>query len=259
MTRLQDLVVPSYKRAISSQRGSRVYDWNDEKSNYKSLDDLLEDVRESIPRGVLTIKENALLGPRAEAELKLDSKFGPHTMGGRADFVIHRVPPHSDEIILDGKGSKHGLKYVDGKPLKQGQAPEGTQLKWYALLYKERFGRLPDKIGYVFWRFSGEKAVEWIPFEESDIARLKNEVLSTMDRITASTAALENASGKQRHFELREELFPAQPSGGCQFCQYVSLCEEGKKKVEASRRDRWGKKATLPTLGVTDGLCLEED
>lgn len=266
LQRLVNLTVPSYERAISSQRGGRVYDWADEKANYKSLDALLDDVRNDIPRGVKIIKEYRLLGPRAEAELKLDSRFGAHTIGGRADFMIHRMAPFGDEIILDGKGSRHGLKYVDGKPLKKGASVEGTQLKWYAMLYKERFGRYPAKLGYLLWKyhsrdpeiFVGEQAVEWVPFTDTDVSRLKHEVLSAMDRITTSTSALEEASGKQLHHELREELFSAQPGDGCRFCSYVTLCEEGTKKMESLNRKR-REKVTLPSLGVTDGLCLEED
>lgn len=266
LTRLVDLVEPSYRKAISSQRGSRVYDWNDKRSNYPSLDALLTDCRETIPSGVRMIKENSLLGPQAEAEMKLDSKFGPHIVGGRADFVIRRIPPYNDTIILDGKGSRHGLKYVDGKPLKKGKKVEGTQLKWYAMLHKERIGHLPDKLGYLLWKFYerdpevfvGENALEWVPFEESDISRLKHEVLTAMDRISASTESLEMASGKKRHHELREELFPAQAGDSCRFCSFVTLCEEGTKKMEAmSRKPR--EKVSLPTLGVTDGLCLEQD
>jgi hypothetical protein len=252
LKRLLDLVEPSLEFAIREQiqRGRRI-DWGDEKANYHSRSEVIADARESIPKGVQTIQENRLIGPQAKAEVKLDSRFRGYILGGRADFVILRVQPLSDLVILDGKGSKHREKYLEGKPAKEGAVIEGTQLKWYALLYREQHKVVPDGLGYLFWRFDGKKAIEWVPFTERDLIQLRDEALANLSRIDTSEKRLLAVSGKRQAYEdLRQELFPAQPGYGCNLCAYVSVCEEGQKKVKTAKKAR----VALPT-GV-DGLAL---
>lgn len=257
LARLQALVEPNLDFAIREQRSrGRAIDWDDEKANYHSKAEVLVDAHQAIPRGVQVIRENRLIGPMAKAEVKLDSRFGNYTLGGRADFVIPRVKPYSDLIILDGKGSKHREKYLDGAPLQEGAAVEGLQLKWYALLYRERHRAVPDRLGYLFWRFEGARAMEWVPFTERDLDRLKSEALSNLTRIDNSEKRLSAVSGKRQTFQdLREELFPAQPGHGCNLCTYVSVCEEGQKKVKSARKPR----VTFPR-GVEElALGLEDE
>ena len=100
---LQSIVEETFDKAVKDQKG-RIVDWNDEKANYHSRAELLADVRETIPRGLQVIRENRFIGPQADAEVKLDWKFGPHLVGGRADFIIRRVEPHGDLVILDEIG-----------------------------------------------------------------------------------------------------------------------------------------------------------
>ena len=109
-------------------------DWSDPKANYKSLDALRKDVLSSIPRGVEIIRHHRLLGLDAAAEVKLDRTIEGHVIGGRADFIMRRVRPHDDLVILDGKGSRHRDKYVDPQ-----------QLWWYAMLYRDQHGIMPDR------------------------------------------------------------------------------------------------------------------
>lgn len=260
MEYLDSLVPSSFQKAVKDQqKQGRVLDWGDEKSNYKSPEALLTDVRNSIPDGVQTIRANRLLGPRMDAEFKLDMRFGRYMIGGRADFIIKRTAPFNDLVILDGKGSKWRDKYVDGKPRKKGAQIEGTQLKWYATLFREQTGDIPDGLGYIFWKFKGEEAVEWINFSGSDLSLLKEEVLSTLSRIDQSAERLKKLSGKpQAHDELQQELFPTQASeGNCRLCSYLSICEDGKKKMQQGGPRR-APRINLPkgveelSLGVDD-------
>lgn len=254
--RLRDLAEPYLDAAIKDTvKKGRIIDWNDEQANYHSKVDIIKDVHETIPLGLQAIRQNRLVGPRMDAELKLDFKFGHYIMGGRADFVIQRVPPFDDLVIIDGKGSKHREKYVDGTPTKKGVEVEGVQLKWYALLYRARWGVTPDKLGYLFWRFSGEEAMEWVTFTERDLDDLKSEVLSVLTRLDKSVRKLELVSSTpQAHDELRQELFPAQPSFSCKFCAFNEVCEEGQKQVQKTQRRG---RLTLPE-GVTE-LTLGSD
>lgn len=264
--RLFSLIEPQFVAATTQQRRPVMYDWSDPKANYQSKADLFKDVAEAIPVGLTLIKENRLLGLKAEPEMKLDAKFGTkneHLIGGRADFVIERVSPENDLIILDGKGSKHREKYVDGgAPKRKGAPIEGTQLKWYALLYRKHFGRLPDKLGYVFWRFPHPTGMEWIEFTKSSVDALEHQVVSTLDRLAKNVRRLELVSGQKKTYdELRQELFPAQPSGGCRFCSYSASCPEGKAYIaQAESEDRRRTKTKLPLSGVDEeGLTLDAD
>jgi hypothetical protein len=214
----------------------RDVDWLDEKANYHSKAEILVDLEGTIPIGIQTIRENRFVGPRMDTEFKLDFKFGKYIIGGRSDFIIQRVKPFNDLVILDGKGSKHREAYVDGHKLAKGKKIEGTQLKWYALLYKAKIGKVPDGIGYIFWRFEGERAIEWVEFSEQDLYELRVEVLSVLKRIDVATDRLDKAGrGSQAYNDLRQELFPSQPSYGCNLCAFASVCEDGKKQVQKSR------------------------
>jgi hypothetical protein len=159
-------------------------------------------------------------------------------------------------VILDGKGSKHRETYVDGHKLAPGQKVEGVQLKWYGLLYRAHTGRIPEGLGYIFWRFEGEKAIEWVDFSESDLDRLKAEVLSVITRIDVATSRLSSLGREsQAYSDLRQELFPAQPSFGCNLCAFATICEDGKKQTKKSRprpRLNLPEGVTELTLGIDD-------
>jgi len=266
---LQDLAEPILDQTIKDQlKQGRVIDWSDEKSNYpeskdglsasqalsRGREELLRDVYESIPRGLEAIRANRFIGPLMEAEMKLDTRFGPHMIGGRADFVVQRTTPHNDLVILDGKGSRHREKYVDGTPRKKGQPVEGVQLKWYAVLYREIHKKVPDALAYVFWRYSGEQAVEWVPFDEGDLNALKDEMLSTIRRIDRNSNQIASVSSPKAQEELREELFPAQPGFHCNLCSYAEVCEKGRNyKARSQRKPR----VVLPE-GVDLSLGLDD-
>lgn len=234
----------------------RDVNWLDESANYHSRQEILVDLEATIPMGVRTLRENRFVGPRMDTEFKLDFKFGKYIIGGRSDFIIQRVKPFNDLVILDGKGSKHRETYVDGHKLAHGQKPEGIQLKWYGLLYRAHTGSLPDGLGYIFWRFEGERAIEWIEFSASDLDNLKSEVLATLTRIDMSTSKLETTDKEsQAYSDLRQELFPAQPSQACNLCAFSTICEDGKKQTKKFRPQP---RVTLPegvaelTLGIDD-------
>lgn len=268
---LKDVAKPTLDSAMKDVlRQGRILDWGDEKANYKTSKSILADVLKSIPDGVRAIQKHRFMGPFMEAEMKLDFKFGRHMMGGRADFVVRRASPDKDLVIIDGKGSKHGAKYIDGKPKKKGESLDGIQLKWYSVLYREHYGVLPDALAYLYWRYQDgdslaanppkegeivlDSGISWVEFDEKDISDLKVEVLSTLDRIETTSRKVENASGIRLKEELREELFPAKAAFHCNLCAFAEVCEAGKKVVARTKRA----KTSIPsgvdelTLGVSD-------
>jgi hypothetical protein len=214
---LQDLVEPTYQKVVHDEvRRGRVLRWQtpqDKKPNYSSPEELLADVRDTIPRGLRIIRHDRLVGPRTEAETKLDSVVKGHTIGGRADFIIERVKPHHDLVILDGKGSKHRGSFVDPR-----------QLKWYAMLYSLRNnGALPDKLGFVYWRFDPPESLDWVAFSQSDTDELLEEVLEAVAEIERAVA----------HRAESNKSFPPRPSReNCRFCSYLKICPKGKEAMD---------------------------
>ena len=213
---LQDLVVPTVDRIMASEiRKGGVFDWGDPSANYHSRTAVIEDVREGIGNGLDIIKHHRFLGPVADAEVVLDTKIDGHLIRGRADFIIKRTAPHDDLLILDGKGSRHRGRYVDG-----------MQLRWYAMLYKQHHHQVPDRLGFVFWRQPPDKAVDWVDFDQHGLDALLGEVLSVCARIVADVARL---GGEQP----RIGYGPFQPlpeEGHCRFCLFRDRCPESSLK-----------------------------
>ena len=222
--KLKDVEVELAERAprvmdevMAKERQRGTFDWKESKE-FSSHLDVLRLVVKTIPVGLTIIQHHRLVGSDAEAEVKLDSKVDGHIIGGRADFIMTRIVPHNDLVILDGKGSRHREKYVDVK-----------QLQWYAVLYREKHGRLPDKLAFVFWRGADpEHAVDWHPVREEDINRVREEALSVCREIGKSSDV---------------SAFPSKPSSdNCKFCPFVFTCEGGQHQRGKS----------IPPVGVTD-------
>lgn len=205
--KLLDQVPTHYQRAIQKESRDGAIRWKaeDKKANYASPEALLQDVQEAVPRGLAIIRHHRLLGPtQSEAEVRLDHRVGTYTIGGRADFLIRRIAPYHDLVLLDGKGSKWRDKYVDPR-----------QLRWYAMLHRLKYGFAPDKLGFVFWRFEPEQALDWLPFTEAELTELQQGVLETMQRI------------EQDAGQALLDLFPVSPGDRCKLCAYLPVCAEG--------------------------------
>lgn len=205
------LVEPTVTRIMKEESRKGMFCWTDTKANYHSLDSVLDAVKEAVPNGLAIIKHHRLLGPVAQAELKLDSAYGGHLLGGRADFVIKRTAPHFDLVILDGKGSRHREKYVDG-----------MQLRWYAMLYQMQFNVLPDKLGFVFWRWPPKKAMDWETYTPEGLADLAKTAVKAIEHIESGVQTLKGAD------PVGTGLFAAIPEKmQCKLCSYSSSCPEG--------------------------------
>lgn len=193
-------------------------------TTYANRDEIAADVRDAVSRGFSIIRQHRLLGPRAEAEVKLDSDVEGHRLGGRADFIIHRTKPHHDRIILDGKGSRYRDKYVDVK-----------QLLWYSMLLREREGVLPDRVGFVFWRFDAQEAVDWFEVTSKDVDDLLHAVITRIE-VTESGLKL---LGTEKDLNAVAEIFPKNPNAqNCRFCPYANaaVCPEGLPFVDKGKK-----------------------
>jgi hypothetical protein len=212
--KLRNRVQTAYLRAIAKETRSGSIKWKpeDEKANYASPEELLEDVRATIPRGLLIIRQHRLLGQSAAAEVKLDQEVQGHTIAGRSDFLMRRISPHHDLILLDGKGSKYRDKYIDSR-----------QLRWYAMLHRLKEKHAPDRLGFVYWRSEPEKSVDWLECSSNELDSLYESVLETIAEIEKGTAQI------TANPDSRPEVFPARPGEQCRFCPYLTLCPTGQK------------------------------
>lgn len=194
---------------------------------YENREEILADVRDAVSLGFRVIRQERLLGPRADAEVKLDADIGGHRIGGRADFIIHRTKPQDDEVILDGKGGRDFGKYVDR-----------TQLVWYSMLFRHHYKRLPKKVGFLYWRAETvAEAVDWQEVTDEDCDALLEKVLATIADIEQRTKQL----GAEPTFEAARSVFlPVVPPNrnSCGFCDYgtEAICPDGAKFKEAEAK-----------------------
>lgn len=193
------LVPPTAESVLKSydRPGKSKLDFSDPSANYKSPEDVVRDVSKFCVSSVDTILKNDLVGDGATAEEVLDVLYPPLDvfLVGRADFVI---PSKTHGLlILDGKGSRHHDKYLDV-----------DQLYWYAAQHYLKVGVFPDKIGFLNWRYKGDKAISWVPL--------------TLGTLIEFFARLEDVVG-----QIKKASFPTKPGNACRFCPFLSLCPDG--------------------------------
>lgn len=221
-------------RQESKSRNRMDYD----KIHNLTRSEMLQTVREGISGYLTTMKAHRFLGPYAKSEIDIRGwidKWNP--IAGRVDMLIRR--DDSGITILDGKNTKHKMKYTD---------PD--QLLWYALLFKLAYRKMPDRLGFVWFRFPHgmvsqddqgnevtESGVEWVEFKEEDL------------RLVAQRA-LDAKKG------MWKEKFAATPKPKiCRFCDYESICKERQKQRAANAAKRGPRRSkNLDVITNSDGF-----
>lgn len=178
-----------------------------------------------------TMKAHKLLGPYARAEYDLVgwvNKFTP--VGGRADVIIRRED--TGISIIDGKNGKEKGKYT---------TPD--QLRWYALCYYLAFGKLPDRVGFVYYRFpyghpkpdgGVEDGVDWVPVTRPDIEGLAQRAIDARKAMD------------------KEKFAPTPSPQACKFCDYETICEA--RKAQKAMNSRGRKKSDADGVDFSDGF-----
>lgn len=199
-----------------------------------------EDLMETIQNGILgylqTLKAHRLLGPYARAEVDLVGyidKYNP--IGGRADTVIRRSD--TGITIIDGKNSK---RYKDGKGGFLTYT-DPDQLRWYALCFYLSSGQMPDRLGFVYYRYpygntvldmdgnpildengdeTTETGVDWVEYTKEDLKGLAQRALDVRK-------------------DMDKEKFDACPHWKtCRFCDYETVCPEREQQKKKNRRKK---------------------
>lgn len=206
--KLEDIVAKELQYQITRKH----IDWNK-----TSHEEMLKICLDGIRGYLTTMKHNKLLGNYSQSEVDMVAELKEgHLIGGRADLVIKR----GKEVgIYDGKNSKSKGKYT---------SPD--QLRWYALLYKACEGVLPDKLGFVYFRYPFgkptedgegiEQGVEYVDCNEMDIQTLSERAIQARDNIMA-------------------QKFDATPTPKyCMWCEYNEMCEPRQEQKKANSRKR---------------------
>jgi hypothetical protein len=204
-----------------------------------------------------TLKKHRLLGPYARSEVDLIGfidKWNP--IGGRADIVFRR--DDTGVTILDGKNSKEHWDKTANVPM---YYTDPDQLRWYALCFYYAYRQMPDRLGFVYFRYptgytwekeaeryareaqeAGTKATrEW---KEKAAAFYKDREPAT--GIVWVEFSREDLKGlAKRGIDVRRamerEQFGAAPSpANCRFCDYETVCPE--RQAQKKKKSRRGKK-----------------
>jgi len=203
------------------------------------------DLLETCVKGVLgylkTMRAHHLLGEWVRAEFRLLGFVDDKTpVGGVADVILRRDEkpgrPATGITIIDGKNSKYKGRY---------SSPD--QLRWYALLLYLSHGVLPDRLGFVYYRFPYgtrlgsdtdeiEQGVEWVEYDKKDVRGLAQRAVDARRGID------------RQEFEAR----PSPPM--CKLCDWEDNCPQRQAQKEINRRKRRPKsKKVDPALDIEGG------
>lgn len=199
----------------------------------KSAEEMIEECKDGVRGFIRTMKRHRLLGPFTKAEFWMSGKLNRWLdIAGIADLLVKRED--TGVTIVDLKDTPHKMRYTD---------PD--QVRWYGLVFWRSYGRLPDRLGFVWLRYpAGTKAstggeepgVEWIPFDERDLQGLAERAVAVREGM------------RQRNFEARPE-----PSS-CRRCRWEPFCpaREEQKGRNAIRRRKPGVEGQEAEDGFVD-------
>jgi len=162
---------------------------------------------------VQTCKHNKLLGTYSKSEVKMIAWIDQYnSIGGIVDIVVRRED--CGTLLLDGKNSRIKEKVDE------------DQLHFYALVYRYSYRKMPDKLGFVWFRYpyvenTQDTGITWV-----DVSQQKLDELIT--RVQTAKKS------------MYKKKFKAKPSrDACIFCNYKDQCseyQEGEQLVEGIKK-----------------------
>ena len=239
---LRDRLLELADEYLRLELAKRFVDW---RLAGMTREEMAKTVRDGILGYMRTMKAHRLLGPYAKAELDMVAYVNKWTpIGGRADLVVRR--DDTGTTIVDGK---NGRRYKDGKI-----QVDPDQLRWYALCFWLSYHQMPDRLGFVYYRYpSGdpildadgkdtgakEPGVEWIPYTRDDLKGLAQRAVDARKA-------------------MNKERFQATPDWrACRYCDYESVCPERQSQKANNRRSPKSVEGLLDGIGGADGGIVE--
>lgn len=139
---------------------------------------------------------------RSEVSFNIHLKKSGDILTCRMDFVVE--PEGGPVEILDGKGK-----------MKIDTDADVEQLYFYALVYLLNKGRLPNKIGFLYYKF---KLIKYIDFDQETIMNFRDKLAIVKQSVKADTT-----------FTPKVGL-----SKQCKWCAYRSGCDAYMQKKQAN-------------------------
>lgn len=219
--KLDGIIVEKFKEELSAEGVYLDPKWAPSRA------EMLRICRQGVFNYLTTMVENKFLAEVSEAEkfMMVNLGDGDLRVGARPDMFL--VNPRRDDVylpgvtILDGKNSTK-------KHTESGSHIDPDQLRWYAMVYYLFSGEMPDRLGFVYYRYphgtvipdSDERdpGVSWIDFNRSDLERL---AVSAVE-VDASIAA----------GDFGAQVKPAV----CKYCDWEDVCPERQAQLEEYRR-----------------------
>jgi len=159
----------------------------------KTKDQIFEEVFKDICAIMESETLNYFLNSQSELTIQL-TLANSNILSGRLDFVHNNLD--KSILIFDGKGA--GTK---GKNV----SPE--QLYFYALLYYLHFKRMPDQLGFFYYKFN---CFEPIAFDLDTLNEFRTKVSLGVKAIVSGAVQDPTPSAK-----------------ACKYCRYLNGCVEG--------------------------------
>jgi len=158
----------------------------------------------TIPVVLETLLKEVFYSSDCRPELLLNFMHGVDKIWGKLDLVFFDGENNSRMTLLDGKAGGTVGKNVDK-----------DQLLYYAWCLQRTLGRLPDRVG--FWWYRHDE-VKWIRSDQLVVDDVVRKVDTTIAGIKASR-------------------FPYTPSSSCRYCDFRSICNAGQKYLAGKKKD----------------------
>jgi CRISPR/Cas system-associated exonuclease Cas4 (RecB family) len=141
-----------------------------------------------------------------KSEVKIEVLFkSGDVLVSKIDFIKQLDSEYS--AIYDGKMSGTIGKYVDSR-----------QLLFYAIMHRLKYGKLPKELAFLYYK---HRVLDRINFTEADVDQLWTDIIKTMALIKET-----------------KEFKPTPKAKACKFCDFLSVCEEGKKDMDSRKRPK---------------------
>lgn len=232
---LLDRLESKVKRSFDYHLTRLYVDW----SVAPSREEMWKVVYDGMLGFIRTVKANKLLGPYSRAEVDLLGYINKWTpIGGRPDIVIRR--DDTGVTILDGKNSIHKGRYTN---------PD--QLRWYALCFYLFYGKMPDRLGFVYFRHPAEvdsegsivegTGVDWVACSKEDIQDLAKRAVDVRKN-------------------MEKERFGPKPSwSACRFCEFELVCPERQQQKMLRSKTQVDFSGGFDDLSLSDTSTPKED
>lgn len=154
---------------------------------------------------------------RSEVSIEINLKKSGDVLSTRLDFIWEK--PDSTIEIIDGKGTMKVDKNVDVE-----------QLFFYSLIYLLSKRKLPDKLGFLYYRY---KMIKYVDFDIQTIMDFKDKLSVVKSAIKADTV-----------YEPKVGL-----SKQCKWCPYKCTCS-AYTKVREDKNAKKEEKLNIPYEGT---------